>query len=123
MPIYSFFYADCSSLKALEIIRELQKHFPIKRAPMRIRLTIPDKQLPSLMEKIVGWNATVVTKDQSGNQISMVSIILLIGVSLLSVQKRIPIRKNFRLCYISVIHTKSKLIFFCYFIEVYLIFN
>lgn len=107
MPIYSFFYADCSSLKALEIIRELQKHFPIKRAPMRIRLTIPDKQLPSLMEKIVGWNATVVTKDQSGNQISMVSIILLIGVSLLSVQKRIPIRKNFRLCYISVIHTKS----------------
>ncbi|XP_051139897.1 uncharacterized protein LOC127257489 [Andrographis paniculata] len=61
-----------SKKQALEVIRELQKHFPIKRAPMRLRLTIPQPNKSSLMEKIDSWNSTVASRDESGNQFSIV---------------------------------------------------
>ncbi|KAI3880148.1 hypothetical protein MKX03_008183 [Papaver bracteatum] len=48
------------NLMALEVICELQKHFPIKRAPMRLRLILNE------------WNAEVVSKDESGNHLSLV---------------------------------------------------
>lgn len=62
-------------LQALEVIRELQKHFPIKRSPMRLRLTVPEQAMPSLLEKINDWNSTVVSREGSGSQLSVVSLL------------------------------------------------
>ncbi|KAF8411700.1 hypothetical protein HHK36_004258 [Tetracentron sinense] len=63
---------NSSKKQALEVIRELQKHFPIKRSPMRVRLTLPEKSFSSLMEKLSSWSASVVSKDESGSQLSVV---------------------------------------------------
>lgn len=60
-------------MQALETIHELQKHFPIKRSPMKIRLCVPEKNVSSLMEKLNDWNASIVSKDDSGSQPSVVS--------------------------------------------------
>lgn len=60
-------------VQALEVIHELQKHFPIKRSPMRLRLIVPDHEFSSLSEKLTTWNASIISKDQSGSQISTVS--------------------------------------------------
>ncbi|XP_021675732.2 uncharacterized protein LOC110661414 isoform X2 [Hevea brasiliensis] len=59
-------------LEALEVIRELQKHFPIKRSPMRLRLIIAKPNLSTLLEKLNAWNATIVSKDESGSQLSVI---------------------------------------------------
>lgn len=40
-----------SKQQALDLIRELQKQFPIKRSPMRLRLVVPENQEPSLLNK------------------------------------------------------------------------
>ncbi|KAK0575825.1 hypothetical protein LWI29_007815 [Acer saccharum] len=61
-----------SKKQALEVIRELQKNFPIKRSPMRIRLTVPEQNSSSLMEKLNAWNAKIVSKDESGSQLSVI---------------------------------------------------
>ncbi|MQL76545.1 hypothetical protein Taro_008928 [Colocasia esculenta] len=61
-----------SKKQALEVIRELQKHFPIKRSPMRLRLIIPERNTSSLMEKLNIWNANVISKDESANQLYIV---------------------------------------------------
>ncbi|KAL7155766.1 hypothetical protein ABFS83_03G098200 [Erythranthe nasuta] len=61
-----------SKKQALDVIRELQKHFPIKRSPMRLKLTVPEQNMSSLLEKITEWNSTVVSKDESGNQQSVI---------------------------------------------------
>ncbi|RZC92782.1 hypothetical protein C5167_029512 [Papaver somniferum] len=61
-----------SKKQALEVIREIQKRYPIKRAPMRLRLIIPEESSSSLMEKLNAWNADIASKDESGNQISLV---------------------------------------------------
>ncbi|XP_008805180.2 ribosome maturation protein SBDS [Phoenix dactylifera] len=61
-----------SKKQALEVIRELEKHFPIKRSPMRLRLIVPEKNFSVLMDKLNGWNASIVSKDESGNQLSVV---------------------------------------------------
>ncbi|XP_022850309.1 ribosome maturation protein SBDS-like [Olea europaea var. sylvestris] len=45
-----------SKKQALEVIRELQKHFPIKRSPMRLRLTVPKENTSSLFERINDWH-------------------------------------------------------------------
>lgn len=60
-------------IQALELIQELQKHFPIKRCPLRIRATAPQDQLPNLLEKLKEWNATVISKEGSSAQLSVVS--------------------------------------------------
>ncbi|KAH7525199.1 uncharacterized protein LOC107435977 [Ziziphus jujuba] len=57
-----------SKKQALEVVHELQKHFPIKRSPMRLRLTVPKEELSSLKEKLNSWNANIVSEDQSGSQ-------------------------------------------------------
>lgn len=57
-----------SKKQALEVIRELQKHFPIKRSPMRLRLLVAEKGISLLMDQLSSWNAVTVSKDQSGNQ-------------------------------------------------------
>lgn len=54
-------------------MRELQKHFPIKRAPMRLRLIVPQQNISSLSEKLNGWDAKIVSRDESGSHISIVS--------------------------------------------------
>ncbi|KAJ9146192.1 hypothetical protein P3X46_028491 [Hevea brasiliensis] len=61
-----------SKKQALEVIRELQKHFPIKRSPMRLRLIIAKPNLSTLLEKLNAWNATIVSKDESGSQLSVI---------------------------------------------------
>lgn len=65
------------TMQALDVIRELQKHFPIKRSPMRLRLTVPAQNFPSLLEKLKEWDASVVSKDESGTQMSTVMIFYL----------------------------------------------
>lgn len=64
--------------KALEVIRELQKHFPIKRSPMRLRLTVPEKHFHSLMEKLNDWSASIISKDEAGSLPSVVSFLFLL---------------------------------------------
>ncbi|CAH2035525.1 unnamed protein product [Thlaspi arvense] len=61
-----------SKKQALDVIRELQKHFPIERSPMRLRLTVPVQNFPSLLDKLKEWEASVVSKDESGTQMSTV---------------------------------------------------
>ncbi|CAA6668444.1 unnamed protein product [Spirodela intermedia] len=61
-----------SKKQALELIRELQKHFPIKRSPMRLRLIIPEGSISPLMEKLSTWGANVISKDESGSQLCVV---------------------------------------------------
>ncbi|KAF6144428.1 hypothetical protein GIB67_024655 [Kingdonia uniflora] len=63
---------NSSKKQALEVIRELQKQFPIKRSPMRLRLSIPENNFPSLSEKLNAWNSSIVSKDRSENQLSVV---------------------------------------------------
>ncbi|CAA0813399.1 sequence-specific DNA binding transcription factors [Striga hermonthica] len=62
-----------SKKQALEVIRELQKHFPIKRSPMRLRLTVPGENISSLVEKLNSWNATNISREESGSKLSVVS--------------------------------------------------
>ncbi|XP_010519371.1 PREDICTED: ribosome maturation protein SBDS [Tarenaya hassleriana] len=62
-----------SKKQALEVIRKLQQHFPIKRSPMRLKLTVPVQNCSSLLEKLNGWNACIVSKDKSETQLSTVS--------------------------------------------------
>lgn len=61
-------------MQALEVIRELQKHFPIKRAPMRLRFTVTEQNVSSLLEKLNAWNASIISRDESASQISVVSL-------------------------------------------------
>ncbi|KAJ0587965.1 putative ribosome maturation protein Sdo1/SBDS [Helianthus annuus] len=61
-----------SKKQALDVIRELQKHFPIKRSPMRLRLILPQDKYDSLAEKLSEWKAIILSKDESGSQISVV---------------------------------------------------
>ncbi|KAL6522147.1 hypothetical protein OROMI_032024 [Orobanche minor] len=61
-----------SKKQALEVIRELQKHFPIKRSPMRLRLTVPGENILALIEKLNGWNSTIVSRDESGIKLSVI---------------------------------------------------
>ncbi|XP_059632922.1 uncharacterized protein LOC132275442 [Cornus florida] len=63
---------NSSKKQALEVIRELQKHFPIKRSPMRLRLDVPEQNCPSLLEKLNTWNTSIVSKDESGTQLSVI---------------------------------------------------
>jgi hypothetical protein len=59
--------------QALDVIRELQKHFPIKRSPMRLGLTVSGQNFSTLLEKLGAWDANVVSKDESGSRQSIVS--------------------------------------------------
>ena len=61
-------------MQALKVIKKLIDHFPIKRAPLRVRFTAPKSNFAGLMEKVAEWNATVISKDESGTQPSIVSI-------------------------------------------------
>lgn len=61
-----------SKKQALEVIHELQKQFPIKRSPMRLRLTVPEQGCSSLIEKLNAWSAKIASKDQSGSQLYII---------------------------------------------------
>ena len=61
-----------SKKQALEVIRQLQNNFPIKRSPMRLRLIVPGQNFHSLCEKLNEWGATIVSKDESGTQLSVI---------------------------------------------------
>lgn len=61
-----------SKKQALELIQELQKHFPIKRCPLRVRAAASEEQVPALLEKLSEWKATVISKEGTGAQLSVV---------------------------------------------------
>lgn len=63
---------NSSKKQALDVIRELQKHFPIKRSPMRLRLTVPGQALSSVSEKLNEWNSSIVSKEESESQLSVI---------------------------------------------------
>ncbi|THF97364.1 hypothetical protein TEA_014265 [Camellia sinensis var. sinensis] len=63
-----------SKKQSLDVIRELQKHLPIKLSPMRLRLYVPEQKFSSLSEKLNDWTASIVSKDESGSQLSIVSV-------------------------------------------------
>ncbi|KAK9049265.1 hypothetical protein SSX86_031768 [Deinandra increscens subsp. villosa] len=65
-----------SKKQALDVIRELEKHFPIKRSPMRLRLTLPQNNYDSLAGKLSEWKTTIVSKDESGSQLSVAKVTL-----------------------------------------------
>ena len=70
-----FFIIIIELVQALDVIRELQKHFPIKRSPMRLRLTVPVQNFTSLLDKLKEWGASLVSRDESGTQMSTVMIL------------------------------------------------
>lgn len=41
---------------------------------MRLRLTVPEQEFSSISEKLNTWNACIVSKDESGNHLSIVSL-------------------------------------------------
>ncbi|KAF8668491.1 hypothetical protein HU200_052309 [Digitaria exilis] len=61
-----------SKEQALKVIKKLMENFPIKRAPLRVRFTAPKPSFAGLMEKVAEWNATFISKDESGTQPSIV---------------------------------------------------
>ncbi|KAL5982668.1 hypothetical protein ACLOJK_016744 [Asimina triloba] len=61
-----------SKKQSLEVIRELQKKFPIKRTPMRLRLVVPERHSSSLLEKLKEWRANIDSNDESANQLFVV---------------------------------------------------
>nr|CAB3504839.1 unnamed protein product [Digitaria exilis] len=61
-----------SKEQALKVIKKLMENFPIKRAPPRVRFTAPKPSFAGLMEKVAEWNATFISKDESGTQPSIV---------------------------------------------------
>lgn len=63
---------NSSKKQALEVIRELQKTFPIKRSPMRLRLTVPGQAFSSVSEKLNEWKSSIVSKEESGDQLSVI---------------------------------------------------
>jgi ribosome maturation protein SDO1 len=68
-------FAFSPNFQALKVIKKLIEHFPIKRAPLTVRFTAPKSNLAGLMEKLDEWNAIVISKDESGSQSSLVSLI------------------------------------------------
>ncbi|KAJ6954156.1 ribosome maturation protein SBDS isoform X2 [Populus alba x Populus x berolinensis] len=51
-----------SKKQALDVIRELQKHFPIKRSPMRLRLAVIGPNFPDLLESSMPGMLTLFLK-------------------------------------------------------------
>jgi ribosome maturation protein SDO1 len=45
---------------------------------LRVRITAPKPKFAGLMEKVVEWNAIVISKDESGNPPSVVSLLNLL---------------------------------------------
>lgn len=73
--LWKLYPLTCVLSQALELIRELQKHFPIKRSPMRLRLIIPEGSISPLLEKLSSWGANIISKDESGSQLYVVSLL------------------------------------------------
>ncbi|KAL1369773.1 hypothetical protein HN51_000138 [Arachis hypogaea] len=61
-----------SKKQALELIQELQKHYPIKRCPLRIRVAAPEEEVPALLEKLNEWKSTIISKEGSSGQLSVI---------------------------------------------------
>lgn len=53
-----------SKRQALELIRELEKQFPIIRARMRLQLLVPNDQGPNLSGKLEEWGSLVEQSDE-----------------------------------------------------------
>lgn len=61
-----------SKKQALEVIRQLQQKFPIKRSPMRLRITVSPQSFLSIKEKLETWHGDIVSEAESANQLSVV---------------------------------------------------
>ncbi|MCO5607258.1 hypothetical protein L7F22_061451 [Adiantum nelumboides] len=56
-----------SKKQALELIKELEKQFPIVRAKMRLQLLVPSDQGSQLTQKLNEWNSLIEQTDGSSN--------------------------------------------------------
>ncbi|MCO5583804.1 hypothetical protein L7F22_037718 [Adiantum nelumboides] len=61
-----------SKKQALELIKELEKQFPIVRAKMRLQLLVPSDQGPQLTQKLNEWNSLIEQTDGSSNMFKVV---------------------------------------------------
>ncbi|KAJ7294289.1 hypothetical protein O6H91_05G125300 [Diphasiastrum complanatum] len=60
-----------SKQQALELIKDLQKQFPLKRAHMRLRLVVPATEGSKLVQMFDSWNAQVDRKEETGGLLSV----------------------------------------------------
>lgn len=58
--------------QALELIRDLQKQFPIIRARMKLRLVVPFSGIKDLMNILNSWNARIEAKEETNTSMSLV---------------------------------------------------
>ena len=72
-----FFIGVLFGLAGSKGYQEAHRTLPHKHAPLRVRFTAPKLNFTGLMEKIAEWNATVISKDESGTQPSIVSLLIL----------------------------------------------
>lgn len=61
-----------SKQQALELIRELQKKYPITRARMKLRFVVPINQIESLTTALSSWNAQIEGKEETTTNTSLV---------------------------------------------------
>ncbi|KAI5055657.1 hypothetical protein GOP47_0029178 [Adiantum capillus-veneris] len=61
-----------SKKQALELIKELEKQFPIVRAKMRLHLLVPNDQGPKLTQKLEEWNSLIEQSDDPNNMFKVV---------------------------------------------------
>lgn len=64
-------------LQALELIRELTKHFPIARARMRVKLVLALSKKPTILERLSAWGATTESEEETNDLFSVVRLSLL----------------------------------------------
>lgn len=68
-------------MQALELIRELQKKYPITRARMKLRFVVPINQIESLTTALSSWNAQIEGKEETTTNTSLVSDLTLMAFS------------------------------------------
>ncbi|KAG6544079.1 hypothetical protein Mapa_014496 [Marchantia paleacea] len=61
-----------SKQQALELIRELTKHFPITRARMRLKLVVARNKKASLLERLHAWSSTIESEEEANKVFTVV---------------------------------------------------
>eukprot|EP00249_Psilotum_nudum_P011103 c22967_g1_i1 orf=99-1223(+) len=61
-----------SKKQALELIRELERQFPIIRARMRLQLVVPIKEGPNLINKLKSWSAFIEQPLETNSSFSVI---------------------------------------------------
>lgn len=62
-------YADA------QVLPELQKHFPIQRARMRLKLSVPIDKQQDMLDKLKSFNAVVEATDSLPHSVAYVVLV------------------------------------------------